>query len=147
MGDRDVEIVSVHLLDKDGNQVEMIPVGSPVTLEMIYQIIKPVESLGFDVGFYAQDGRVCYQTNNWTDGIALQPAEPGKKKKVCIEISSMCLVSGSYWVDVSAINLEGFPYDYRERVLTFQTTSPIRDSGICRLPHKWVEDEGADMQE
>ena len=147
MGDRDVEIVSVHLLDKDGNQVEMIPVGSPVTLEMIYQIKKPVESLGFDVGFYAQDGRVCYQTNNWTDGIALQPAEPGKKKKVCIEISSMCLVSGSYWVDVSAINLEGFPYDYRERVLTFQTTSPIRDGGICRLPHKWVEDEGADMQE
>lgn len=133
-----VAVGGVRMLDRLGRETSMLAVADIAAIEISYQVLQPVESLGFGVSFYAQDGRLCYQTNTWTEGVQLpSPGQPGTKGVLRFVIDSMCLVEGNYWMDVSAISQDGFPYDYQERKLTFRTVSTIQEAGICRLPHHW----------
>ena len=135
-----VEVTGVRMLDRKGRETVLLAVSDVASILISYQIKAPVESLGFSVGFYAQDGRLCFQTSTFTDGVERKPGAPGTKGEIRLEIDSMCLIEGGYWLDVAAISRDGFPYDYQERKFTFNTTSPVQDTGVCRLPHRWRSD-------
>ncbi len=137
VGSQDVEITEARMLDPEGKECGSFPVSGPAELVLSYRINRPVATLGFGVSFFAQDGRNCYRTDTFVDGVPVQVGGQNAEGTIRLLLPSLCLVEGTYWVDVSAVSQDGYPYDYQEHRISFCTTSPVRDSGICRLPHEW----------
>ena len=47
------------------------------------------------------------------------------------------LVEGTYKLDVAVHRENGAPYDYHRLLHTFRVTSPVKEVGIYRPPHRW----------
>jgi hypothetical protein len=52
-------------------------------------------------------------------------------------IDRLDLVEGTYKVDVAVHRTSGAPYDYHRLLYTFRVTSPLKEVGIFRPPHRW----------
>jgi hypothetical protein len=53
-------------------------------------------------------------------------------------VDRLDLVEGTYKLDVAVHRANGAPYDYHRLLHTFRVTSPLKDTGIFRPPHRWT---------
>jgi len=94
-----------------------------------------VTDLVFGVGIFNADGVCCYGTNTDIDG-----AESGaitSQGEVRFAMDRLDLVAGTYKVDVAVHRRNGAPYDYHRLLYTLRITSPLKEAGIFRPPHRW----------
>jgi ABC-type polysaccharide/polyol phosphate transport system ATPase subunit len=135
-GSREVEIDAVDFVDASGQSSYVFPTGASIEIRLAVRALRPVTDLVFGVGIFNADGVCCYGTNTDIEG-----AESGAmtgQGEVRFSMDRVDLVAGTYKIDVAVHRRNGAPYDYHRLLYTLRITSPLKEAGICRLPHRWT---------
>jgi ABC-type polysaccharide/polyol phosphate transport system ATPase subunit len=135
-GSREAEIVGVELAGADGQPTHLVRAGEPMEVRMQVRASQPIADAVFGVGIFNPDGVCCYGTNTLIEGAAA--GELVADGEVRFVIDRLDLVDGTYKLDVAVHRPNGVPYDYHRLLYTFRVTSPIREAGVFRPPHRWT---------
>ena len=133
-GSREIEITDVHLTSS-GQPTHVFPSGASLEIRMHVRPAAPTADFVFGVAMFNADGVCCYGTNTHIEGAA--PGELSGESDVTFTIPSLDLVEGTYKVDVAVHKENGTPYDYHRQLYAFRVTSPLKETGIYRPPHRW----------
>jgi hypothetical protein len=139
-GSREAEIVAVEFVRSDGTAAHVFESGEAVAIRMQVRAHTRLDDFVFGVGLFSADGTCCYGTN--TDVEGAEPAEFTGDAEVSFVIESLCLVAGTYKVDVAVHRKNGVPYDYHRLLHTIRVTSTVNETGIVRPPHRWTFSKG-----
>jgi ABC-type polysaccharide/polyol phosphate transport system ATPase subunit len=134
-GSREIEILDVTFLDRDGQPSFVFHSGDPLSIRLKVRAHHPSDDFVFGVGLFNIEGVCCYGTN--TDLEDMKPDRLSGDAEVTFAIESLELVEGTYKVDVAIHKRDGYPYDYHRFLYTFRMKSRARDVGIYRPPHVW----------
>ena len=143
-GSQQVFIDQVRMLDSQGGQHYVFTCGDPMTIELTLKAEDPVDDFAIGVGIFNADGVCCYGTN--TDIERFVAAKLQGTASVRMEIQALNLIEGTYYLDLAVHRLDGYPYDYQRGLTRFRTTSPIGDTGVARLPHRWSFEGGIEWK-
>jgi len=103
----------------------------------------PVTDFVFGVGIFNAEGTCCYGTNTHIEGA--RPRMLTGEVEVLFAIEHLDLVEGGYQIDVAVHRENGTPYDYHRLLYDFRVTSPVKEVGIYRPPHRWTVSGGATL--
>ena len=140
-GSREVEIVSVRLLDDRGAERHVFVAGERLTLALAVRAQGTVEDFVFGVGLFTADGVSVYGTNTYLEQFL--PRSLSGEAEVRFEMDDLRLVEGSYLLDVAAHRMDGTPYDYHRGLYSFRVKSRVKDVGVYRPVHRWTFSGGA----
>lgn len=134
-GTREIELADLRLIDSaSGQEVSVLQYGQAVEFHITYRCSQPVNQPLFGLAIHSSDGVYCYGTNTMID--RLETGQVSGTVEVKFIIEDMCLVQGTYIVDVAAA-AEDYDYDYVRKACSFQVVSPLLDLGIYRPRHHW----------
>ncbi len=139
-GSREAEIVSVEFVRSDGVAAHVFESGEPLAIRIRVRAHQPLTDFVFGVALFSAEGVCCYGTN--TDIEGGEPHEFTGDAEVGFVIDSLCLVAGTYSVDVAIHRRNGVPYDYHRSLYTIRVTSKLNETGIVRPPHRWTFSNG-----
>ena len=139
-GSREAEIVAVEFVRSDGTAAHVFESGEALAIRMQVRAHTRLNDFVFGVGLFTADGTCCYGTN--TDVEGAEPAEFTGEAEVSFVIENLCLVAGTYKVDVAVHRKNGAPYDYHRLLHTIRVTSAVNETGIVRPPHRWTFSKG-----
>jgi ABC-type polysaccharide/polyol phosphate transport system ATPase subunit len=142
-GSREAEIVHVELRRRDGIVAHVFESGGPVEIVVRVHAYRPLRDFVFGIGLFNADGVCCYGSNTSIEGG--RPGELTGDAEVRVLIERLDLVAGTYRLDVAVHRENGAPYDYHRLMYTFRVTSPVKDTGIYRPPHRWMFSGGVRM--
>jgi len=134
-GSREVEIVAVELLERGGQPSHVFQSGEPMEIRLQVQAHSPVTDLVFGVGIFNAEGVCCYGTNTDIEGAVSGVMSGHGEARFAVD--RLDLVEGTYKVDVAVHRKGGAPYDYHRLLYTLRVTSPLKEVGIFRPPHRW----------
>jgi ABC-type polysaccharide/polyol phosphate transport system ATPase subunit len=134
-GSREVEIVDVSFVDRDGQPSFVFHSGDPLTVRVKVRAVQPTNDFVFGVGLFNAEGVCCYGTNTFLEDMT--PERLDGDAEYTFAIDSLDLVEGTYKMDVAVHKLDGYPYDYHRLLYTFRVKSRTRDVGIYRPRHSW----------
>jgi lipopolysaccharide transport system ATP-binding protein len=135
-GNGDFEITQVRILDDQGRERHVFQDREDILVELDYQVHRPSADVVFGVGVFNGGGTCCYGTNTEVDQILLP--ELGSRGRIGFKLENPRLIEGTYFLDVAIHARDGHAYDYQSRCFSFAVRSPLKDTGICRLPHRWI---------
>lgn len=101
-----------------------------------YRVHGQVEDLVFGLAILRGDGFWYYGSNTDIEEITLPPLS--EEGMVEIFPERLSLLAGTYFLDVAVHARNGYPYDYHHELYSFTVQSELRDTGVCRIPHRWV---------
>jgi ABC-type polysaccharide/polyol phosphate transport system ATPase subunit len=139
-GSREAEILAVEFVRTDGVTAHVFESGEALAIRMRVRAHRALEDFVFGVALFSADGVCCYGTN--TDIEGAEPREFSGDGEVEFVIESLCLVAGTYKVDVAVHRRDGVPYDYHRSLYTIRVTSRVNETGIARPPHRWTFSSG-----
>lgn len=134
-GTKEIEIISVLLLDDLGKECFSYATGGKMSIEVSYKVHKYVADPVFGVGFYRPDGICCFGTNTEIENLVLPAIKTNGV--VRFKIDQLDLIEGEYHLDIAVHDKDGNAFDYLSRFLSFYMHSDIKDTGIFRINHKW----------
>jgi hypothetical protein len=139
-GSKEIEILNVSMLDRDGIEKYIYEPDEPVSIEMDVSAVEPGEDFVFGIGIYNSEGIPCYGSNTLMEDY--KSLGISGKGTVKVHIPALNLINGTYFLDVAVHKRDGYPFDYHHFQYTFKVTSIHKDVGISRIPHKWEFSEG-----
>ena len=144
-GTREVEILSVRLLDDRGAERHVFVPGERLTLALQVRARETVQDFVFGVGLFTADGVSVYGTNTHLEQFL--PVSLAGEAEVRFEMTDLRLVEGTYLFDVAAHRRDGTPYDYHRGLYSFRVKSRVKDVGVYRPAHRWTFSGGASLTE
>jgi lipopolysaccharide transport system ATP-binding protein len=135
-GSREVEIVSARMLFASGEEGYVFQSGESACIRLRYKVHRPVPEVVFGIAILRSDGLCCYGTNTAIEEIRLPSL--GDEGTVEVFLERMDLVAGTYYLDVAAHTVDGYPYDYHHGLYAFSMKSDRQEVGVVRIPHSWV---------
>jgi ABC-2 type transport system ATP-binding protein len=135
-GNRDIEIVSVTLLDENGNEKNLFKTDNPMTININYKVNKPVNNPFVEIGVFRNDGLHCYGTNTLIDRISIPEMTKDSSISFCVNKNN--LLAGEYFLDAAIHGEDRVACDYFRNVSIFKMYSSTSDTGVCRLGHEWI---------
>jgi ABC-type polysaccharide/polyol phosphate transport system ATPase subunit len=139
-GSREAEILAVEFVRTDGVTAHVFESGEALAIRMRVRAHRALDDFVFGVALFSADGVCCYGTT--TDIEGAEPREFLGDGEVEFIIESLCLVAGTYKVDVAVHRRDGVPYDYHRSLYTIRVTSRLNETGIARPPHRWTFSRG-----
>ncbi len=134
-GSRDVEITNVKMRDGKGNEKYVFSYDEPLSIEFDVNSKRKEKDFVFGMGILNYEGVNCYGSNTHIENF--KSNEISGKGKVRINIPSLNLVNGTYFLNLAVHKRDGFPFDYHHFLYTFKVVSIHRDIGIARVSHEW----------
>jgi ABC-type polysaccharide/polyol phosphate transport system ATPase subunit len=135
-GAREVEIVDVTLLDREGKPGFIFHSGEPMSIQLKVRAAQPNDDVVFGIGIFSAEGVCCYGTNTFLE--EMNPARLVGEADATFAIEGLDLVEGTYKLDVAVHRRDGAPYDYHRLLYTFRVKSRTHDVGIYRPRHHWT---------
>lgn len=143
-GSREIEVVSVRLLDDRGKERHVYTPGESLTISLEVRAAQPVEDFVFGIGIFTTDGVSVYGTNTHIEDF--EPETAQGSGEVAITLEGLRLVEGTYLLDVAAHREDGTPYDYHRGLYSFRVKSRTKDVGVYRPLHHWSFSGGVVLQ-
>lgn len=134
-GNRAVQINSIRLLDKNGEEREYFSTGASMEIEICYKVNGELNKPSCGIGVFRNDGIQCFGTNTQIDHLSAM--ELGESGVISCQIIKNQLLPGEYSLDVALHTEDGFAYDYYRFAAKFHMYSDVQDMGIMRLEHQW----------
>jgi ABC-type polysaccharide/polyol phosphate transport system ATPase subunit len=135
-GSREVEITAVEMRNARGEIAHVFESGEAVEFRLRVRARQPVTDFVFGVGIFNAAGICCYGTNTRLEGAV--PTELSGDGVASFIVERLDLVEGAYKLDVAVHRDNGVPYDYHRLLHPFRITARVKDTGICRPPHRWA---------
>ncbi|MCU0580713.1 MAG: ABC transporter ATP-binding protein [Desulfobacterota bacterium] len=139
-GNGDLEIIRVRILDDQGQDRHVFQSGEDITIELAYRVHRPTADVVFGVGIFNGEGACAYGTNTETDRIVL-PAL-GSQGRIGFLLEKPQFIEGTYFLDVAVHARDGHAYDYQSRCVSLAVRSSLKDTGLYRVPHRWLLPDG-----
>lgn len=120
-GTGEARVSSIHLLNEDGEPVEAIDVGQPVTLEIKVAVHAPIPRLVLGYGIKDRLGQVMYGTNTHLKGQPIEDVMPGDELVFRFRFNAN-LGQGSYSVHTAITSTDTHlvnNYEWKELALLF----------------------------
>lgn len=138
-GNRYIEIMDVKMICAETNdeQYNFKP-EDKVKISIRYK--KNNENItdsAVGIGIFRSDGINCYGTNSYIDNA--QKLNIKDEGTVEVIMEKLQLLEGQYTLDVAFHDEYGTPYDYIRKVKSFNIYSNVKDVGVFRLEHEFVE--------
>jgi hypothetical protein len=130
-----VEIIDVELRGESGTALHVFESGGRMDIRLKVRAHKPVTDFVFGVAIFNAEGMSCYGTNTFIEGA--HPEQLTGDSEVTFVIDRLDLIAGTYKLDVAVHRENGAPYDYHRLLHTFRMTSPLKEAGVFRPPHRW----------
>lgn len=139
VGNYDVRITKVQLLDARGQRAAAFPIASKMVLRIDYEQ-KNENVRKSEIGFhiFRNDGMDCYGSNTVIDKV--QSVNLKKSGNVQVEFDSVQLLQGKYKIDVAFHDKNGLTYHYLYDAVQFEILNTHEDVGVCRIKHTWFFD-------
>jgi len=135
-GNQKAVITNVSLLNDKSEKINVLKVGQKAKLRVDYKVNENIENAIFGFGLFRVDRIQCYGTNTNID--KKEKFNLNKDGFFEIELNSVNLITGQYYIDVSIEEgYDGVPVDFYRKALEFQMYSDMQDVGITRIPHSW----------
>ena len=135
-GSREIEIVEVGLVDREGQPSHVFHSGDPMSVRLKVRAKAPATDFVFGVSLFNADGVCCYGTNTYLE--EMEPERLVGDAEVTFSIESLDLVEGTYKLDAAVHKRDGYPFDYHRLLYTFRVKSRTHDVGIYRPRHRWT---------
>lgn len=138
-GDRGIEVISVKLKSLEtGEEKASFKTGESISIEIDYKKNDgTIQDSVVGIGIFRNDGLNCYGTNTLIDEKKKYPMKASGQIQVILE--ELLLLEGEYTLDVAFHDEYGMPYDYIRRVMKFSVYSEIKDVGVFRIKHKYIQ--------
>ena len=137
-GSQEAVIEAVRMLDAGGEERYYLESGEPIAFEIDVRCRETLTDFVFGVGVFTPRGTECWGTNTHLEGFTSESLEGSTT--VRLTCPALRLAAGEYLLDVAVHARDGYPYDYRRRILSFTVTSPHGGVGIYFPVHRWEFD-------
>lgn len=134
-GSREIEILSVRILDSTGEPAMLFHPGDGLIVEFEYVRHTEVSNLVFGIGFSRTDGLLIHGSNTHLERVAVSPSK--SRGTVRYRVRRLGFLTGNYRLDVAAHREDGYPYDYHQGAIMFAVRSNFNQVGICEPDHVW----------
>jgi lipopolysaccharide transport system ATP-binding protein len=148
LGDRDsgakpVEIMSVGLLDGNGQPSRRFDTGDPMTLTIQVLTHRDVGDFVCGMAIRRGDGLLVSGTNTFLDHVTVPGHRPGSIISARYTIDSLPLLAGGYILQVSAHDVSGATtYDHANPAASFHINNLGGHVGLLEMHGRWeVEQE------
>jgi len=138
-GNKKIEIVNIKMIDLEIDQenYNFKPESKiKIIIDYIRNDAEIIES-AVGIGIFRNDGVNCYGTNTFVDNS--QKLKIKDKGIIEVIIDKIQLLEGEYTLDIAFHDEYGTPYDYIRKAKKFNIYSSIKDTGIFRLEHIFIE--------
>lgn len=134
-----VAIADIYFTQQ-GERVTQVQTGSRLEIHVAYTLSKPLDNASFEIWLYGMDGAEYTSFATTWDG--LEPLSLNGSGEVTLQIDPMCLLPGTYFVNVAISDSSGLTkYDMHwERHRVTVLSGPIA-YGVVYLPHQWKVNE------
>jgi lipopolysaccharide transport system ATP-binding protein len=135
-GTREIEIVSVQMLDASDQERYVYSSGERTRIIIRYKVHRYLAGAAFGIAIIREDGLWCYGTNTDIEGIAVPSlAEDGT---VELQLERLDLMAGTYSLDVAVQGRDSVTSDYHHGLYSFTMQSKLAEVGVFRIPHRWI---------
>lgn len=133
-----LEIKKAEFLHADGSADNRFRVGETVILRVYYEknIEEEIHPL-MGIKIYRNDGIHAYGTNTQNERVTLKVCKSGWIA-CCFE--KLNLAAAVYHLDVAFRTQDMLIYDYKTKIITFETYYSVYEEGIAHLDHHWTFD-------
>lgn len=123
---------------KTGEERNGFKTGDHIQIEIDYKRNDDtLKEAVMGIGIFRNDGLHCYGTNTYIDKQTKLSINSHGQMQIILE--DIPLLEGEYTLDVAFHDEYGRPYDYIRRVKSFSIYSPIKDVGVFRIKHRYIE--------
>jgi lipopolysaccharide transport system ATP-binding protein len=144
-GARAVEIVSVGLLDGDGQPARGFETGSAMTLTIELLAFRDVGDFVCGMAIRRVDGLLVAGTNTFLDHVTVPSSPPGNIISLRFAIDSLPLLAGGYIVQVSAHDIAStVMYDASDPAASFHVDDSVGHVGLLEMHGTWQVERGKD---
>ena len=136
-GLRYIEITKARMINKHGADSRLFSTGDDLTIEIDYQIHKPLDEYIFGFGFYSLEGECLYGNNTQLDRLHITTDQ--KTGTIAVDVHALPLLRGKYILNVAVVDKDGTPMDFYRNYCDFEVLSTDRSSGYFAVQHEWRE--------
>ena len=134
-GNGKVKIVSVDMINSNGETTDFLMAEEPFSLEYHYKVNEPVDEMIVGMGIFTRDGKWIFGTNTSMCGTRVKIDKP--EGIVTMECEPLHLLTGDYTLQVSVIGMDSTPFDYIQEYKVFHVDSTKNAAGIMFYNVKW----------
>jgi lipopolysaccharide transport system ATP-binding protein len=136
LGDKRVAITGVKFLDKFGGKCNRFSSFDPMTIRIYYSTQAMVRDPVFGIALYSEQDQYLYGTNTEIKNITIDHIEG--EGYIDLKIEKIPMLSGRFLLTVAVHTHEGKPYDWIDKLYSFEVLPKGKDAGIFEVPCKWV---------
>jgi lipopolysaccharide transport system ATP-binding protein len=135
---RAVEIISVSLLDAQGQPARGFDSGDPMTLTIQLLAHRDVGDFVCGMAIRRTDGLLVAGTNTLLDHVSVPSNPPGGVISIRYNIESLPLLAGGYIVQVSAHDVaDSVMYDFSDAAASFHVGDTGGHVGLLEMRGEW----------
>ena len=86
--------------------------------------------------YWVSNGSLKYEAYSIDENRKYPMADRGQ---IQVILEEMLLLEGEYTLDIAFHDEYGAPYDYIRRIMKFNVYSDIKDVGVFRIKHKYIQ--------
>lgn len=109
MGTQEAEVCAVNLYDARGGTIHTLSSGDGLTIEIEYQLTKPIVDMALVLGIYSETNVKCFETYVPSARTTFGPLD--KYESLSCHIPSLPLLPGRYYINLSLYS-PGWSYIY-----------------------------------
>ncbi|WP_410509092.1 ABC transporter ATP-binding protein [Methanosarcina hadiensis] len=134
-GDKQVEIANVEFYDKFGNPGSRFNSFDPVTIRIFYQAHKKILGPVFGIALYSEKGDNLYGTNTDLKNLTIDSIEGSGY--IDLVIDRLTIFTGRFFLTVAIHSHDHKPYDWHDKLYSFDVMPTTRDAGLFEIPCSW----------
>lgn len=131
-----VKITNVSSYDISGTTKNVFSPEEFISFKINYDVRESVNNVIFGICIYRKDGFKCFETNTDINDIDIEQLDEGEDS-FQIDIQTLNLLQGKYYVDVYVKSKIGEIIDYLDVANEFEIYSTLGETGLVKLPCKW----------
>lgn len=135
-GDKKVEITDVELYDKFGRKNTRFNSSDSMTIRIFYfaheKIIDPI----FGIAIYSESGENLFGTNTELKDIIIDSID--SEGYIDLKISNIPMLWGRFLLTVAIHSRLQEPYDWHDKLYSFDIIASGRDAGLFSIPCEWI---------
>lgn len=134
-GSREIEVSDIDVLNGDNQSQHVFHTSDALSLTFSYKVNSEYKEPVFGFGINRSDGVSIIGTNTNLESVDINQISSSGKVKV--DIASLNLLDGTYYIDVAVHREDGYAYDYHKNVIKIIVHSKNNMIGVVDFNHKW----------
>lgn len=135
-GNKKVVIDKVEIINSEGEVTKILNSNEKYSLKYYYSVNEKIDEIIVGMGIFTLDGVWIFGTNSLLTNHTIKCNENGGV--IVFECEPTNLLSGTYRLQVSVIDMNSDPLDYHQDYTHFDIVNTSREAGIIHYDTDWI---------